>query len=95
MGEKVSSSLDYVNDMMDHLQGKITEANVFTEGKHDVESTDKASKLYYKTNEIMKAYSKTQEELMRKLNHEADSIRAVAEQYYKLEQSLAERAEKL
>ena len=32
---------------------------------------------------------------MRKLNHEADSIRAVAEQYYKLEQSLAERAEKL
>ena len=95
MGEKVSSSLEYVNDLMDHLQGKISDTSMFTEGKHDVESVDKASQLYRKTNEIMRAYTSAQAELMRKLNHEANSIRAVAQQYYELEQSLAERAEKL
>ena len=95
MGEKISSSLDYVNDMMDHLQGKITDTNGFTEGKHDVESVNKANQLYMKTNELLKAYTAAQDELMRKLNHEADSIRAVAQQYYQLDQQLGKEAEKL
>ena len=81
--------------MMDNIQGKINDSNLFTEGKHDVESTEKTNKLYSKTNEILKAYSSVQDELMKKLNHEADSIRAVAEQYYKLDQQLGEGAEKL
>ena len=95
MGEKVSSSLNYVNEMMDHLQGKITDTSAFTEGKHDVESVDKASQLYAKTNQIMKAYTAAHEELMKKLNHEANSIRLVAQQYYALDQQLQEGAEQL
>ena len=95
MGEKVSSSLNYVNEMMDHLQGRITDTSAFTEGKHDVESVDKASQLYAKTNQIMKAYTAAQEELMRKLNHEANSIRLVAQQYYTLDQQLQDGAEQL
>ena len=89
----VSTNIDFINQQMDQIQGKITSIlDSNQKNSHIILSDNDNNILFEKINAISQAYYNCEREFLEKLQNEVKSNVAVGNSYIQLDQELKEEA---
>jgi uncharacterized protein YukE len=93
--QPVRTDYEYIDSVLNNLQSRINTSRGIYSEKANMNNVSEGNMLYQNMNKIMNGYYDAQNELLDKLNREAEAIRQAAKMYQDLNKNLEKNTEGL